>query len=209
MLKKWFNRGKKETESQPAAPPPAPRAQWEPPTIPDASYYNLHLHNATLDEAEQAIRDHYLLHGESGTPGALLSRQGEWVTAYLPEAIVRGVGFNRLASQIARERGDWVIGYRVYAAEGLDVHYFLGSEHLDQLAFSRDGVEFEPERPALFADLADVSAIVPRRAAQHPLDFHFALLQALGIRDAALPWDEALAGHEAGTLGDSRLILIP
>jgi hypothetical protein len=211
MLRKWFNRGKQEPSSPPSAPESAspPKPQWEAPTVADADYYNLHLHGATLNEAEQAIRANYLLHGESGTPGAILSQQGEWVTVYVPEAVMRGVGFNRLASQIAREREDWVIGYRAYAGKGLDVHYFRGAEHLDQLAFADEGIEFEPETPSLFAELTDVSGVVPRRATQHPLDFHFALLDALGVQDAALPWPMALERHEAGTLGDSRLILVP
>lgn len=206
MLKKWFNRGKQEATPTPAPKPPV---QWSLPIVPDASYYNLHLHNATLDEAEQTIRENYLLHGESGTPGAILSHQGDWVTVYIPEAIMRGVGFNRLASQIARERDEWVIGYRVYAAEGLDVHYFRGAEHVDQLTFSRDGIEFEPDSPTPFADLVDLRTLVPRPAIQHPLDFHFALLEAFGIQDAALPWTEALERHQAATLGDSRLVLVP
>jgi hypothetical protein len=208
MLKRLFGLGKKEDKSRPPVTPPPPAAPtFGEPTTPFLDYFALHLHDMTLEEAEAAIREHYLLQGASGTPGALLARQGAWVTAYFPETTVRGLGFNRQASIVARVHGDWVIGYRVYEEEGIDTHYFHGTEHVDQLAFSQEGIEFEPETPTPFAAFGDVSHALPRPATQHPLDFHFALLAALGIADAALTWEAALARHEAETLGESRLLI--
>lgn len=207
MLKRLFGRGKEKPE--PPQSPPAPRARlWGKPEHPYVDYFALHLHGSTLDEAEPLVRDHYLLHREAGSAGALLVQQGKWVTVYVPEETVRGVGFNRVASLIAREREAWVIGYRIFEWKGLDVHYFHGAEHVEQLAFAQNEIEFEPEAPAPFASLADVSAVVPRPATQHPLDFHFALLAALGIQEAALPWAEALARHERGEWEGSRLLMV-
>jgi hypothetical protein len=207
MLKRLFGLGKKEEKAVPAAPVPVVPS-WGEPVLPFLDYYALHLHGLSLDEAEDAIRTHYLVQGASGTTGALLAQQGEWVTAYFPQQTVRGLGFNREANLLAREQGTWVIGYRIYQEEGLDVHYFHGTEHVEQLAFSQEGIEFEPTSPDLFAPLAEVSRVVPRVAGQHPLDYHFALLAALGIVDAALTWEEALARHDTASLGDSRLLLI-
>lgn len=207
MLKRLFGRGKAE-EKQPVAPAAPARARlWDAPLTPYCNYFALHLHGMTLDEAEQTVREQYLLHVEPGTVGALLAHQGAWVTAHMPESTVRGLGFNRLASFIARERETWVIGYRIFEWQGIDAHIFHGAEHVEQLAFAQNEIEFEPEAPALFADIADVSALMPRPATQHPLDFHFALLAALGIADAALTWEEAMARHAAGTLGASRLVM--
>ncbi|MBA3534296.1 MAG: hypothetical protein H0T73_20440 [Ardenticatenales bacterium] len=206
MLKKLFSFGKKEAKAAPVPPTPSV-PKWSEPTIPFLDYYALHFHEMELDAAERAVREHYLVQGEAGTPGALLAKQGAWVTAYFPEKTVRGLGFNRQASFIAREQGTWVIGYRIYQGEGLDVHYFRSNEHVEQLAFSTEGIEFEPTDPELFAALGDGSLVLPRSATQHPLDFHFALLAAIGIADAALSWEEALARHEAAALGDSRLLL--
>lgn len=204
MLKRLFGLGKKETP--PASPAPARRPSLAAPTSPFEDYFALHVRDLPLDQVAEAVQEHYLLHVEADTVGALLSEQGGWVTAYFPRQTVQGLGFNRQASFLARARGAWVIGYRIFAGEGMDVHYFHGDEHVAQLAFAQGEIEFEPEEPAPFAPLADLSGIVPRPPTQHPLDFHLALLAALGICDAGLGWEAALARHVAGTLGHSKVL---
>jgi hypothetical protein len=208
MLKRWFGKGNEEKKPGPAPSAEQPAA-WNVPEGPWLDYFNLHLRGVTLEEAEQALVGNYLLHGDSGAPGMVLRQQGHWVTAYLPREIVSGVGFNRQASQVARERDTWVIGYRIFAGEGGDVHYFNGAEHVEQLAFTSEGIEFEPDSPAPFAALADASGVIPRPPTQHPLDFHFALLDALGVSEAALTWTEVVERHEVGALGESKLVLVP
>jgi hypothetical protein len=130
-------------------------------------------------------------HIAPGSEAAMVVASGKWVTLYFPEAVVKGLGFNRIASQVAQALNTWVIGYRIFAWQGMDVHYFNDSTHVEQLAYTRNSIEFEPDSPALFAEVADVSAVVPRKPDQHPLDFHFALLAALGIENAACTWEQA------------------
>ena len=64
----------------------------------------------------------------------------------------------------------------------------------------------EPMSAGLFSSLADASHLIPRRPDQHPLDFHFALLETLGVRSAPLTWEAALARHQAGAFPASWLL---
>lgn len=205
MLKRIFGLGKKAEPT----PPPAPRkvAQlYDKPTIPYENYFNVHFYGVSLDQAKAILEEHYLHHVAEGTTAALAVAQGKWVTVYFPREVVQGLGFNRIASQVAQQLDTWVIGYRIFAWQGMDVHYFKGMQHLDQLAYSRNEIEFEPENPAIFAALANVSAIVPRNPAQHPLDFHFTLLAALGIHDAARTWDHALQKQNDGAFPSATIV---
>lgn len=205
MFKKLFIRDK--------TPAPAPTGSirpggpaWSQPLTPYQDYFNLHLRGVDNERLEPLLRRTYLVSAERGRPSILLAGGETWLTAFVEPELAKRVGFNRLAADIAHEIDDWVIAYRIYAGEGMDVHYFHSANHLDQLALSEEMLAFEPTTAGLFAALADVSAVVPRSEEQHPLDFHFALLEALGIDLTALTWDEALARHLAGTLGDSHLL---
>ncbi len=161
------------------------------PLPPYENYFNVHLYRVSVEDVVTQVREHYLHHVAAGTESAMVVQNGPWVTVYFPEAVVKGLGFNRIASQVARTLDTWVIGYRIFAWQGMDVHYFHGSTHVEQLAYSRNDIEFEPENATLFADIADVSSIVPRKPDQHPLDFHFTLLEALGIKNSACTWEQA------------------
>lgn len=206
MFKKLFGRDKAPT---PAPANPVHRADpaWGEPLTHYQNYFNLHLHGVDPERLAPILRRTYLVSAEKGRPSILLTSNGAWVTVYVEPELAKRVGFNRLASEVAHDIDDWVIGYRIYAGEGMDVHYFQGADHLDQLALSEDALAFEPATAGLFSALADVSAVIPRPDAQHPLDFHFALLSALGVELAALSWEDALARHQAGTLGDSLLLV--
>ena len=205
MFKKLLGRDKTP------APPITPQVSrsgpaWGQPLTAYLNYFNLHLHEVDNDRVEPIMRRTYLVSADKGRPSILLSNKSPWLTVYVEPELAKRVGFNRLASEIAHEIDDWVIGYRIYAGEGMDVHFFHSANHLDQLALAEDALAYEPLTVGLFSPLADVSAIVPRPDAQHPLDFHFALLHALGIGNASLVWEEALDRHQTGTLEDSRLL---
>jgi len=193
MLKRLFGIGKKQEPPLPPAPPTARRVSqlYDKPNTSYENYFNVHLYRTSQEDMMAQVRDHYLHHVPAGTEAAIIVQDGEWTTLYFPDVVVKGLGFNRISSQIAQVLGTWVIGYRIFAWQGMDVHYFNDATHVDQLAYARNDIEFEPENATLFADIADVSTIVPRRADQHPLDFHFALLEALGVRNAAVTWDKA------------------
>lgn len=193
MLKRLFGIGKKPDPPPPPSPPPAQRVAqlYDKPNTPYENYFNVHLHEVTMDEVVAQLREHYLHHVAVGTEAAMVVQDGAWVTVYFPEVVVKGLGFNRIASQVARTLETWVIGYRIFAWQGMDVHYFNGSTHMEQLAYAKNEIEFEPEDATLFADIADVSAVVPRKPDQHPLDFHFALLESVGVQNAAMTWDQA------------------
>ncbi len=212
-MRKWLNQLRERISGPtqpPATPAAAPAPAWRGPAwgAPEHSFrdiFNLHLHGTTLEQANQALAERYLYAGPSG-PAILLRPSGAWITAYFAPALVAKVGFNKLASEIAREQGIWLIGYRIYAAQGLDVHYFHADEHVAGLAFSQDELEDEPQDAAIFATLGDVTSLVPRRAEQHPLDFHFALLAGLGIGDANLTWAEAVQQYERGVFQSAQLL---
>lgn len=200
MLKRLFGIGKKAESSPPPAPSSTRRTPhlYDKPTTPYENYFNVHFYQVAVEDVIAQVREHYLHHLPAGSEAAVLVQGGAWVTLYFPEAVVKGLGFNRIASQVAQALGTWVIGYRIFAWQGMDVHYFKGATHVEQLAYARNEIEFEPEQAAPFAEIADVHAIIPRRADQHPLDFHFALLEALGIQNAPLSWAQAKAA--GGTL---------
>jgi hypothetical protein len=196
MLKRLFGIGKKQETPPPPAAVVRPALLYDKPATPYENYFNLHLYRVSVAEVVAQIHEHYLHHVAAGTPAARVVASGDWVTVYFPEGVVKGLGFNRIASQVARSLETWVIGYRIFAWQGMDVHYFHGASHVEQLAYTKNQIEFEPDTPALFAPITDVSSVVPRRPDQHPLDFHFALLAALGIANAATTWDavQALEG---------------
>ena len=201
MLGRFFGRKQKQS----APPPPSYGPTWGAPVTPFVDTYNVHFHGLDLATTVPLLAQSYMLLAVPG-PNIVVAQQGAWTTAYVAPALMARVGFNKLAGAIAAEQGIWVIGYRVYAGVGLDVHYFHGDGHVAGLTMADDEIEVEPAAPARFADLADVHSLVPRPAARHPLDFHFDLLAALGIQDAALTWDDALARHHAGALGESTLL---
>ncbi len=173
---------------------------WGEPLTPFADYFNIHFHALGLAATIRALETNYMPLAVTG-PSIVAAEQGDWTTAYFAPELMARVGFNKLASQIAAEHDAWVIGYRVYADVGLDVHYFQGEEHVAGLTMADDEVEIEPATPAIFAELGNVSAIIPRAPEVHPLDCHFALLAALGVHDAALTWPDAQARCVNGTLG--------
>lgn len=206
MLKRLFGFGKKPTPPPPPTLPPSfLRPTWGDPQSRYLDFFNLHLHQLSVDEAVAELTAKYLTPTPS-TPVMLVYPHGEWVTVYCSPPFIATLGFNRLASDIARQREIWLIGYRVYANEGFDVHYFHRAEHVAGLAMGQGELEREPLSPEIFASLQDVSTLVPRPEALHPLDFHFALLEALGIHDAALTWEEALQKFEAGELPGAKLL---
>lgn len=203
MLKRLFGRNKKKS---PAPPPLEPMAVlWNEPIVPYQNYFNLHIHGLSLDEAAAALDDKYMYAAQSG-PAMVLARLGNWVNAYVSPQVATAVGFNKLSGEIAADHGCWLIGYRIYGETGMDVHYFHGAEHVSGLALGEDELEREPASPAIFAELADVSTVVPRPAIQHPLDFHFALLDALGMENTAFTWDAALAQYMSGGFDEARLL---
>ncbi len=193
MLKRLFGIGKKQEPAPPPTPPAARRVAqlYDKPTTPYENYFSIHLYQVSVEAVTAQIREHYLHHVVAGTGAAVILRGEEWVTVSFPEEVVKGLGFNRIASQVAQQLGTWVIGYRIFAWQGIDVHYFKGATHIEQLAYTRNEIEFEPDDPAVFVDIADVSSVVPRRPDQHPLDFHVALLEALGIHHAVVTWEQA------------------
>jgi hypothetical protein len=195
MLKRLFGIGKKAEPTPSPTPSAARRVSqlYDKPTIPYENYFNVHFYRTSQADVMAQVRDHYLHHVPAGTEAAIMVQDGDWTTLYFPEVVVKGLGFNRISGQIAQALDTWVIGYRIFAWQGMDVHYFNGATHVEQLAYARNDIEFEPENATLFADIADVSDILPRKADQHPLDFHFALLEALGVQNAAVPWDQAKA----------------
>ncbi len=204
MLKRWFGR-----EKRPAAavmPTTSASGAWGPPRTPYRDYFHFHLYAVTAGDLEPALRRTYLAGAIPATPALVLVSRDAWTSGYVEPGLARRVGFNRLAAELAHALDTWVIAYRIYAEEGMDVHYFQGAAHLNRLALSGDTLLDEPLTPERFAPLADVTACLPRPEEQHPLDFHFRLLAALGIPDTALTWEEALARHQAGAWADSRLL---
>jgi hypothetical protein len=204
MLKRLFGRNKPQS-TQPTLPSTWKRVAWQSPQIPYLDYFNLHLHGLSLEETIRSLEAKYL-NATVTAPAILVWQQGEWINAYFSRDLVAAVGFNKLSSEIAREHDIWLIGYRIYAEQGIDVHYFDGGDHVAGLAVGEDELEREPLAAETFAALADVSHLMPRPETLHPLDFHFGLLEAVGIRDAALTWDEALRRYEAGELAGARLL---
>lgn len=202
MLNRLFGRNKKQAPT----PPPEPVAvAWDEPTVPYQTYFNLHIHGLSLDEVADVLEAKYMVAAQSG-PAIVVARLGEWVNAYVVPEVATAVGFNKLSGEIAAEQDCWLIGYRIYADAGMDVHYFQGADHVAALAVGEGELEREPESPAIFAHLADVRSVVPRPPTQHPLDFHFALLASLGIQDAPLTWDAALAQYMSGGFDEARLL---
>lgn len=205
MLKRLFQRKKARSPMEPVSPQEA--IAWQPPRTPYASYFNVHFYRVAPDRLEPALRRTYLAGAAPAAPAAVMAPQGDWTSVYVEPDLAMSVGFNRLASDLARILDTWVVGYRIYAGEGMDVHYFRGNEHVAGLALAGETLVNEPTAADLFAALADARAVVPRPADQHPLDFHFALLAALGIREAALTWEEALARQRSGAWPEARLLV--
>lgn len=205
MLRRFFQRPKPPSAEEPT--PPRRAVGWQPLQTPYLNYFNVHFYRVTPEQLEPALRRTYLAGAAPRAPAALMVAQGAWTSVYVEPGLALSVGFNRLASELARELDTWAIGYRIYAGEGMDVHYFRGDAHLDGLALSGETLVNEPTSAELFAALADVSGVVPRPAEQHPLDFHFALLGALGVREAALTWEAALEQHRSGAWAQSRLLV--
>src|SRR5688500_13739551 len=118
MLKRLFGIGKKQAPSTPDAPSAALARRAAPlydnPVAPYENYFNVHFYGASLDRVVALVREYYLQHVVRGTVGAVVVQSGGWVTAYFPEAVVKGLGFNRLASQMAETLDTWVIAYRVF-----------------------------------------------------------------------------------------------
>jgi hypothetical protein len=189
----------------PPSPPPPTQVKWSPPVMAYIDRFTLHFYKMPLVEVEAAVTAAYLPLALPG-PAMVLAQQGAWATAYVAPTLAQRAGFNKQAGQIAAQQDTWVIGYRIYQETGLDAHFFEGETHVAGLALSEEVLEWEPEDPLLFAAVADVTAVTPRPLRQHPLDYHFALLACLGVQDAALTWDEALARHAAGTLGTTKLL---
>lgn len=189
-----------------STPATAPGPAWSAPQTPYRSYYNVHIYDVPHERVVARLQATYLRSAQSGAAAVVLAEENRWCTAYVEPVLARRVGFNKLASEIAHDLDTWVIGYRIDAGEGMDVHYFQASAHLDQLALSEDDLAFEPMTASLFSSLTDASHLIPRRPDQHPLDFHFALLETLGIRNAALTWEDALTQHQAGAFLASWLL---
>ena len=179
---------------------------WDAPQTPYLSYFNVHIKGAPQERVVERLKATYLATTQTGAAKVILAEDNGWATAHVEPGLVRSVGFNKLASEVARDLDAWVIAYRIYAGEGMDVHYFRGATHLDQLALSEDELAFEPTSAEPFASLADMADLMPRRAGQHPLDFHFIVLSALGIRDAALTWEHALGRQQSGGFAASCLL---
>lgn len=202
MLKRLFGRSKQPLPT----PPPLPvQPQWDEARHHFLDYFNLHLHGLSTNRAIAELTEKYLP-SPPDHPVMLANPQGEWITVYCAPAYVARLGFNKLAADIARQCNIWLIGYRIYQNEGIDVHYFHGEEHVAGLTMGQGELEREPVSPELFASLKDVSGVVPRPESQHPLDFHFALLAALGVTMADLTWSRAVQKYEAGEWPDARLL---
>lgn len=205
MLKRLFSLGKQSPLPPPTLPTALTRPTWHNPHKRFQDYFNLHLHNLDLEQAIKDLTDSYLTPSPS-SPVMIVQEQGEWINVYCLPAFVATIGFNRLASDIAARRNIWLIGYRVYESEGIDVHYFQGAEHVAGLAMGQGELEREPVSAQIFADFPNASAVVPRLEPQHPLDFHFALLETLGIANADLTWQDALQKYEMGELPNACLL---
>jgi hypothetical protein len=212
MLKRFFGRNKPQV-APPSLPSQWTRPAWQNAQTPYLDYFNLHLHGLDLDTSMRALEAKYLTTIPT-EPAIVVRQQGAWTTAYFSAKLVASVGFNKLAHEIAREHKIWLIGYRVYGVQegepeseqGIDVHYFHGDDHVDGLAVGQGELEREPLDAATFAPLADVSGLIPRPENLHPLDFHFGLLAALGIQEAALTFEVALRRYEMGELKGARLL---
>ena len=204
MLKRLFGRNKPQS-TQPSLPSTWKRVAWQNPRIPYLDYFNLHLHGLTFEKAIRSLEAKYL-NATVMAPAILVWQQREWINAYFARDLVAAVGFNKLSNEIAREHEIWLIGYRIYAEQGIDVHYFHGNDHVAGLAVGEDELERESLAAEAFAPLADVSHLIPRPEPLHPLDFHFGLLESVGIQDAALTWDEVLRRYKAGELTGAKLL---
>lgn len=202
MLNRLFGR-----RGKPAPPPPPPPTgpAWGAPATPFLTYFNLHFHGLDLPAAANILRETHLPLAPSD-PALLLVADGPWTTVMVAPDLAARIGYNRLTGQIAQEHDLWAMGYRVFAGHGADVHYFHGAEHVAGLAFAEDEIEVEPASPAVFASLAPVHHLLPRPDDQHPLDFHVALLNGLGIRHATFTWAEALAAQARGEFEQSILL---
>lgn len=212
MLKRLFGRDKKPAASRTPLPPSNAELnlpQWNPPARQWRTCFNLHLYGIGFDDAVHTIADKYLppkAVGLSLPPSIVVLQDGAWVTAaFAPEFAAR-IGFNKAASEIAAARNLWIIGYRTYVEEGMDVHYFHHREHVAGLSFGDGALEREPVDPADFATLADLSQIIPRPDALHPLDYHHAILQSVGIGGGELTWADAVQGLASGLFAQARLL---
>jgi hypothetical protein len=213
MLKRLFGWDKKSASATQAPTPPTNAElnlpQWNAPVHHWRTCFNLHLHGLAFDDALHTIAAKYLppkAVGLSLPPSMIVLQDGEWITAsFAPEFVAR-IGFNKAASEIAAARSIWLIGYRTYVEEGMDVHYFYKRDHVAGLAYGEGALESEPADPSLFAPLADLSAIMPRPDSLHPLDYHHAILQALGIRTGTLTWADAVQGLASGAFVQARLL---
>lgn len=194
------------TSSKGSVPASTRGPEWGAPQTPYQDYFGVHIYDVPHVQVVSRLQATYLISAQPGTAAIVLVEENRWCSAHVEPLLARRVGFNKLASEIAHDLDTWVIGYRIYAGEGMDVHYFQGSSHLDQLALSEHDLAFEPMTAGLFSSLADASQVIPRRPDQHPLDFHFVLLETLGVRNAALTWEDALDRRRAGGFAASWLL---
>lgn len=213
MLKRLFGFDNKQPAPSKLPAPPSDAALhlplWSPPTQRWRTCFTLHLRGLGFEDAVQTIAAKYLppkAVGLSLPPSIVVLQDGVWTTAIFAPEFVARIGFNKAAAEIAAARSIWLIGYRTYVEEGMDVHYFHKREHLAGLAYGEGALESEPEDPALFAELGDLANIMPRPASQHPLDYHTAILQGVGIRSGDLTWADAVQGLAAGVFAQARLL---
>ncbi len=211
MLKRLFGFDRKPASTAPAPPTGTEYnlPDWNPPVHLWRTTFNLHLHGLTFEDAAAAIASKYLppnAVGMSLPPSIVVLQDGAWVTAAFAPEYVAKIGFNKAAAELSRARSLWLVGYRTYVEEGMDVHYFHKGDHLAGLAYGEGMLESEPEDAAYFAPLADLSRIMPRPASLHPLDFHQAILQGLGIRTGELTWPDAVQGLANGAFVQARLL---
>lgn len=213
MLKRLFGLDKKQPAASKTPTPPSDAAlnlpQWNPPMQRWRTCFNLHLLGLEFEDAVHTIANKYLppkAVGLSLPPSIVVLQDGAWTTAVFAPEFVARIGFNKAAAEIAATRGIWIIGYRTYVEEGMDVHYFRKREHVAGLAYGEGMLESEPEDAALFAELGNLAGIMPRPATQHPLDYHLAILHGVGIRSGELTWGEAVQGLAGGVFDQARLL---
>lgn len=210
MIKRLFSRKKNTPSPTPPSPPIEAGPAWGAPQTPYLDYFNLHLHRLDLTHTVAAIRQKYL-HAVPEEPVVVVEQQGEWCNAYFAPDLAMRPGFNKFSHEIAQTHDIWLIGYRIFAEQGVDVHYFAGDQHVAGLSLGDDELMREPSSPQIFAELDDntpskLTSVIPRPETQHPLDFHAALLQAIGIANPLLTWEEALTRHQGNGFANSELI---